>query len=84
MKSPKPRNKAQRKVDLKDYDAIAMSRNYEEKLSASMLWRGRCGNYRDTGVSKNVFTSELVSTNGYKTNNVTFHYILGKDKNFNI
>ena len=35
MKSLKPRNKAQRKVDYKNYDAIAMSRNYYRKLSAS-------------------------------------------------
>ena len=27
--------------------------NYQEKLSASILCRGKCGNYRDTGVSKN-------------------------------
>ena len=32
VKSPKPRIKAQRKVDHKNYDAITMSRNYEEKL----------------------------------------------------
>ena len=32
MKSPKPRNKAQRKVDYKNYDAITMRRNYQEKL----------------------------------------------------
>ena len=32
MKSSKPRNKAQRKVDYKNYDAIIMSRNYQEKL----------------------------------------------------
>ena len=31
-KSPKPRNEAQRKVDYKNYDAITMSRNYQEKL----------------------------------------------------
>ena len=35
MKSPKRRNKAQRKVDYKNYDAITMSRNYDTKLSAS-------------------------------------------------
>ena len=29
-----------------------MNRNYEEKLSASILCRGKCENYRDTGVSK--------------------------------
>ena len=34
MKSPKPRNKAQRMVDYKNYDAITMSRNYDMKLSA--------------------------------------------------
>ena len=33
MKSPNPRNKAQRKVD----DAITMRRNYDTKLSASKL-----------------------------------------------
>ena len=61
VKSPKPRNKAQRKVDYKNYDAITimvtmitMSRNYDRKLSASILSRGKCGNYRDTGVSKNI------------------------------
>ena len=32
VKSPKPRNKAQRKFDYKNYDAITMRRNYEEKL----------------------------------------------------
>ena len=33
MKSPKPRNKAaQRKVHYKNYDAITMRKNYEEKL----------------------------------------------------
>ena len=66
MKSPKPRNKAQRKVDYKNYDAITMRRNYQEKLWheiirrnydaklwASILCRAKCGNYRDTGVSKN-------------------------------
>ena len=35
MKSPKPRNKAQRKVDYKNYDAITISRNYDTKLSAT-------------------------------------------------
>ena len=30
-----------------------MRRNYDRKLSASKLNRGKCGNYRDTGVSKN-------------------------------
>ena len=37
VKSPKPRNKAQRKVDYKNYDAITMSRNYEEKLSQEII-----------------------------------------------
>ena len=31
VKSPEPGNKAQRKVEYKNYDAITMSRNYEEK-----------------------------------------------------
>ena len=35
VKSPKPRNKAQRKVDYKNYDAITMRRNYDMKLSAT-------------------------------------------------
>ena len=42
MKSPEPRNKAQRKVEYKNYDAITMSRNYHRN----------CQNYRDTAVSK--------------------------------
>ena len=41
MKSPKPRNKVQRRVDYKNYDAITMSRNYdtnyEEKLSQEIM-----------------------------------------------
>ena len=36
-KSPKRRNKAQRKVYCKNYDAITISRNYYRKLSASIL-----------------------------------------------
>ena len=32
MKFPEPENKAQRKVEYKNYHAITMSRNYEEKL----------------------------------------------------
>ena len=36
MKSPKPRNKAQRKVDYKNYDVITISRNYDKKLSSSI------------------------------------------------
>ena len=35
MKSPKPSNKAQRKVDYKNYNAITMRRNYDTKLSAT-------------------------------------------------
>ena len=42
MKSPKPRNKAQRKVDYKKYDAITISRNYEEKLLQEII----TGNYQ--------------------------------------
>ena len=63
MKSPKPRNKAQRKVEYKHYHAITMSRNYEEKLLQELSQenyelvyqsRGKCEIYRDTGVSKNI------------------------------
>ena len=36
MKSTKPRHKAQRKVDYKNYDAMTMSRNYDRKLSPSI------------------------------------------------
>ena len=39
MKSPKPRNKAQRKVDYKNYDAITMRRNYDTKLSEEIITR---------------------------------------------
>ena len=65
MKSPKLRNRAQRKVDYKKYDAIIKSRNYVEKLlqeimrrnyyrklSASILMTRICGNYRDTAYPK--------------------------------
>ena len=41
MKSPKPRNKAQRKVKYKNYDAISMSRNYDTKLWGEII----TGNY---------------------------------------
>ena len=37
MKSPKPRNKAQRKFDYKNNDVITLRRNYDTKLSASRL-----------------------------------------------
>ena len=62
VKSPKPGNKAQRKVEYKNYHAITMSRNYEEKLLQEIITgnyelvyqsRGKCEIYRDTGVSKN-------------------------------
>ena len=36
VKSPKPGNKVQRKVEYKNYEAITMSRNYYRKLSASV------------------------------------------------
>ena len=39
MKSPKPRNKAQRKIDYKNYDAITISRNYEWKLLPEIMRR---------------------------------------------
>ena len=41
VKSPKPRNKVQRKVDYKNYDAITMRRNYDTKLSGEII----SGNY---------------------------------------
>ena len=57
VKSSKPRDKAQTKVDYQNYDkqlsAEIMRRNYYTKLLPSILCRGKCGNYRDTGVSKN-------------------------------
>ena len=62
MKSPKPENNAQRKVEYKNYHAITMSRNYEEKLLQKIITgnyelvyqsRGKCEIHRDTGVSKN-------------------------------
>jgi hypothetical protein len=37
VKSPKTRFKAQRKVDYKNYDAITMSRSYEEKLLQEII-----------------------------------------------
>ena len=61
MKSPEPGNKAQRKVEYKNYHAITMSRIYYRKLSGEIITenyqlvyqsRGKCENYRDTGVSK--------------------------------
>ena len=39
MKSTKPRNKAKRKVDYKNYDPITMSRNYQEKLLQEIMRR---------------------------------------------
>ena len=60
VKSPKPRNKVQRKVDYKNYDAKIMSRNYYMKFSASILWREKCGNYRDIVVSKNICVQDII------------------------
>ena len=37
VKSPKPRNKAERKVVYKNYDAITMSRIYELKLLQEIM-----------------------------------------------
>ena len=37
MISPKPRNKDQRKIDYKNYDAITMRRNYDTKLSGEII-----------------------------------------------
>jgi hypothetical protein len=42
VKSLKPRKKAHRKDDYKNYDAITMSRNYEEKLLQEII----TGNYQ--------------------------------------
>ena len=62
MKSPKPGNKAQRKVEYKNYHAMTMRRNYYRKLSGEIITenyqlvyqsRRKCEIYRDTGVSKN-------------------------------
>ena len=33
---------------------VIFRRIYDTKLSASILFRGKCGNYRDTDVSKNL------------------------------
>ena len=63
MKSPEPGNKAQRKVEYKNYHAITMRRNYYRKFSGEIIKenyhlvyqsRGKCEIYRDTGVSKNI------------------------------
>ena len=63
VKSSKPRIKAQTKVDYKNYDvqlsAEIMRRNYYTKLLPSKLCRRKCGNYRDTGVSKNLSILDL-------------------------
>ena len=57
MKSPEPGNKAQRKVEYKNYHAKLwgkllqkiMNENYQLVYQS----RGKCKIYRDTGVSKN-------------------------------
>ena len=57
MKSPKPGNKGQRKVEDKNYHAITMRRNHYRKLSGEIITetyqlvyqsRGKCEIYRDT------------------------------------
>ena len=62
MKSPKPRNKAQRTVDNNNYDAQLwgeiITGNYQEKLwrkiiSYYIISRKSVGIIGDTGVSKN-------------------------------
>ena len=64
MKSLKLRNKAQRKVNYKNSDAITM---YEQKLSGEIMTQNyylvyyvaqKCVNYRDTGVSKNTLKTK--------------------------
>ena len=39
VKSPKPRNEAQKKVNYKNYNSITMSRSYQKKLSAEIISR---------------------------------------------
>ena len=52
MKSPKPENKAQRKVEnlLQKVSAEIITENYELEYQSC----GKCEIYRDTGVSKNI------------------------------
>ena len=60
MKSLKPRNKAQRKVDYKNYDAITMSRNYQQKLSAEIMTR----NYQEKLSASIYYVAENVGIIG--------------------
>ena len=51
-----------------------MTRNYQEKLSqeASILCRGKCGNYRDTGVFKNINDASTPQNNVWFTKKMLF------------
>jgi hypothetical protein len=69
VKSPEPGNKAQRKVEYKNYHAIIMRRNYYRKLSGEIITenyqivyqsRGKCEIYRDTGISKKCIPMDLI------------------------
>ena len=69
VKSPEPGNRAQRKVEYKNYHAKLwgeiITGNYEWKLSASILSREKCEIYRDTGVSKKICNNNIVSIYPY-------------------
>ena len=51
-----------------------MTRNYDRRLSASILCRGKCGNYRDTGVSKNIYPSIILQVGGYNRKEINSGY----------
>ena len=68
VKSPKPRNKAQRKVDYKNYDAITIEQKLlQELISQYISSCEKCENYRDTGVSKNTIFWRNIFETGTKT-----------------
>ena len=66
MKSPKPINKAQRKVDYKNYNAITMSRNYDTNLCGEII----TGNYEL--VYNNAENVEIIGILAYPKN-LSFH-----------
>ena len=45
----------------RNYQLVNYQGNYHRKLSASILCRGKCGNYRDTGVSKNLNNFPIIT-----------------------
>ena len=67
MKSPKPRNKAQRKVDYKNYGTITMRRNYDTKLTATHNYEEKLSqeimrrNYGSSAVGGNMFLESNAS-----------------------